>query len=123
MKIDTAVIISLLAVVALVAELVLYFMLGMRPSLAGSVPVVSGLAFVCVGAMIVTFAAGVLAPVGAVIELVTKKKNLGSWILFVGLAVVTVGYVVMASVASAAPSRVSGTNGGTSTTAPNLFAK
>ena len=106
MKIDTAVIIALLAVVALGAELILSFMFGMGARLTGSVSAVSGLAFVFVGAMIVTLAAAVLAPVGAVIELVTKKKNLGSWILFVGLAVVTVGYAVMASVSSAATSRV-----------------
>ena len=98
MKIATAIIISLLAIVALVAEVLLYFFLGMGAALAGGANAVAGIAFFFVGLMVVTAAAAVLAPAGAVIELVAKKANLGTWILLGGLAATTVGYAGLAAV-------------------------
>jgi hypothetical protein len=98
MKIGVAIIIALLAVVALVAEVILYFFLGMGAALAGGQAAVGGIAFFFIGLMIVTVATAVLAPVGAVVELIAKKANLGAWVLLVGLAVVAVGYVGLMAV-------------------------
>jgi hypothetical protein len=93
MKIGTAILISLVAVVALVAEIILYSFLGFGAALAGSEAAVSGLAFVIVGLMVVTAALVVLAPMSALIGLVTKKENVGAWVLLSGLLVVGAGYV------------------------------
>ena len=106
MKFGNAIIISLLAILALVAEIILYFVLGVGTALGGATAalggataalgdattVIGGLAFVFLGSMVLTVAAAILAPVGAVLELAVKRPNLGVWVFLGGLAAVSLGY-------------------------------
>lgn len=85
---------------ALVAEILLYFFLGLGAALTGSVAAVSGLAFVFFGLMVITASLVVLAPISAAIGLITKKENIGAWVLVSGLLVVGVGYVGLTLIGS-----------------------
>ncbi len=77
MKFGTSILITLLSVVALVAELALYMFFGFGAALSGGEKAVSGVAtfFVCL--MVLTAVAGVTAPLSALVEIVTKKNNAG----------------------------------------------
>lgn len=111
MKIGTALIISLLAVVALVAEMFLYFFFGIGAAMAGGAQAIVGIAQFFVGLMVVTGALGVLAPLCAVVELVAKRKNLGYYLLLPALGVIAVAYIALAATShsdSASPKVVSG---------------
>jgi|SRR6266850_5443663 len=117
MKLGTALIISLLAIVALVAELILYFVLGLGAALAGGTQAVSEIALLFVGLMIVTGTLGVLAPICAVVELLAKKLNLGYYLLLPALGLVGIGYVGLALLGHVASQRVP-TSSGDGTTSP-----
>ena len=88
MKFSIGIVIFLLALIALVAEVILYFIFGIGAAVSGSTESVIGLAAIFVWLMIMTAAAGVTAPIAGLIENVTKKENLGLWI-FAGVLLLT----------------------------------
>lgn len=81
MKIGTSLLILLLAIIALLAEAVLYFLLGIGAAFSGNISQVGGIAYFFVSVMIMTLALGVTAPVCAFIEASSKKANVGYKIL------------------------------------------
>ena len=91
MKFGTSVVIFLLAIVTLVAELILYFVVGLGAAFSGDMRTLSGAAFFFVSLMILTAATGILAPICAVIELVAKKKNVGLYVMLPTLGAIVVG--------------------------------
>jgi len=109
-KISTGIIIFFLALLALVAEIVLYMFFGIGAAFSGNMSALSGFAFVFVFLMIMTAATGILAPICAIIESVTKKSNISYKILFALLGLILVGtlaaYVVGSKEASKKPEKV-----------------
>lgn len=77
MKFGTAIIISLLSIISLVAEFILYMTLGISFAISGDLTTLSGFAFFFISLMILTAATGLLAPICALFELIVKKKNIG----------------------------------------------
>lgn len=73
MKFGTAIIIFFVAIIALVAEFILYMIFGIGAAFSGSINTLAGTAFFFVALMVLTIAAGVLAPICSVIELVLNK--------------------------------------------------
>jgi hypothetical protein len=106
LKVAIGIVIFLLAIVALAAEGALYFGLGIGAALTRNINAIPALAFVFVALMIVTGATGIIAPIAALIETLTKKKNLGLYILLaaIGLTIVLVG-VIGLSTGMCRPSR------------------
>lgn len=95
MKFGTSLIIALLAVVALAAELVLYFVMGVGTALTGGgASALGATAFVFMGLMILTAATGILAPLCALAELVTKWHNLGAYLLAILLLLIGGGLII-----------------------------
>ena len=91
MRFGTSLLISLVAVIALVAEVILYFMFGFAAALAGQgVGTVAALFF---SLMFLTVALGVMAPVCAGIEVLTKKENVGVFILIPSMLLLGLGLV------------------------------
>jgi hypothetical protein len=91
MKPSTGIIIFFLSILALVAEFILYMLVGVGAAMSGDARSVPGLAFFFVSVMVLTGAAGVLAPICALIELVTKRKNLSYGIMFPVLGLLALG--------------------------------
>ncbi len=102
MKFGTSVLIFFLAIVALVAELILYFVVGLGAAFSADVRALSGAAFFFVSLMLLTAATGILAPICAVIELVARKKNLGLYIMLPALGVILGGLVIFGATAPSA---------------------
>ena len=75
MKFSIGIIIFFLAMIALVAEIVLYFIFGIGAAISGVSGVV-GIAGFFVWLMIMTVAAGIGAPICGLIEHLTKKENI-----------------------------------------------
>ena len=73
MKFGTAIIIFFVAIIALVAEFILYMIFGIGAAFSGSMSSLAGTAFFFVTLMVLTVATGVLAPICSVIELVLNK--------------------------------------------------
>lgn len=82
MKIGTSLLILLLAIIALVAEAILYFLFGLGAAFSGNLAQIGGIAYFFVSMMIITIALGISAPICAIIESSIKKENLGYKILF-----------------------------------------
>ena len=97
MKLATSIIIFFLAILALVAEFVLYMIMGMGSAFSGDMSALEGTAFFFVSLMILTAVTGVLAPVSALVELVVKKENIGLYIMLSVLGFVAIGLVVFAT--------------------------
>lgn len=96
MKISTSIIIFFLSMVALVAEIFLYMFVAVGAGMSGAGgSTILILASVLIVVMVVTGAAGVLAPVCALIEYGTKKKNLAYKIYLPALLVIGVGFAVL----------------------------
>lgn len=101
MKFGTSVLIFFLAIVALVAELVLYFVVGVGAAFSGNVHSLTGTAFFFVSLMVLTAATGILSPICAVIELIAKKQNVGLYVLLPTLGLILVGlFIYSATVGS-----------------------
>ena len=99
MKFGTSIIIFFLAIIALVAEFVLYMFFGMGVSFLGSTTMVTGIAFFYSSLMVLTAAIGILAPICALIEMIIGKEKLGAYLMisilmltFLGLLFVNFGY-------------------------------
>ncbi len=90
MKFSTGIIIFFLAMIALVAEIVLYFIFGIGATISGVSGIV-GIAGVFVWLMIMTVAAGIGAPICGLIENLTKKENIALYIFLPAMALVGVG--------------------------------
>jgi len=95
MKFGTGIIIFFLALIALVAEVVLYFMFGISAAFSGGAKSIGGIAafFVCL--MIVTIVAGIAAPVCGFIENASKKTNLGMYIFLPVVGLAGIGFGAM----------------------------
>jgi hypothetical protein len=81
MKIGISLLILLVAIIALVAEAILYFFFGIGAAFSGKISNIGGIAFFFVSAMIMTLTLGVSAPVCAFVETFSKKENIGYKIL------------------------------------------
>ncbi len=77
MKFGTSVLIFFIAIVALVAEFILYMIFGFGAAFSSDINALSNTAYFFVSLMIITIAAGILAPITALIEMATKVKNIG----------------------------------------------
>lgn len=95
MKIGTGIIILLLSVVALVAEIVLYFIMGIGAAFSGNAHSVPGIAMFFVWLMVMTIAVGGISPLSALIEQLVKKRNLSIYILLPALSVVGLGMALI----------------------------
>lgn len=99
MKFSVGVIIFFLALIALVAEVILYFMFGIGAAFSGETSAIGGIAAFFVWLMIVTVVAGIAAPISGAIESISKKINLGMYIFvsITGLAAVGAGVLLLVS--------------------------
>lgn len=75
MKFTSAIIIFFLAIFAIVAEFILYMIFGVGAALSGDISGVTGIAAFFVGLMIFTIAAGLFAPICALIEFIISKSS------------------------------------------------
>jgi hypothetical protein len=73
MKLGTAIIIFFVAIIALVAEIFLYFIFGLGAAFSGSADALAGTAMFFGILMVMTIATAILAPICAGIEIVVKK--------------------------------------------------
>lgn len=85
MKFTASVIIFFLSMIALVAEIVLYFIIGMGASIGGAVSSMSGLAAFFVWLWFMTAAAGFGAPIFAVIEHFWKRSMIRAYVITVAV--------------------------------------
>lgn len=98
MKLGTSIIIFFMAIVALVAEFILYIFFGVGAAFSGDLTTLSGAAFLFVCLMVLTAATGVLAPICALIELATKKKNIGAYTMVCILSLILVWIIIINSI-------------------------
>lgn len=100
MSIGIGLLVFFVSLIALVAEFILYFILGMGAAFTtNSASAIGGLAFFFVGLMIFTGAVGILFPVCAILAAITKNKKLGNTVFLSLLTFVLIGYFWFASVA------------------------
>lgn len=97
MKFGTSIMIFFLAIIALVAEFILYMIFGLGAAFSGDLSTLSGIAFFFVSLMVLTAATGVLAPICALVELIVKKKNVGEYTMVSILGLILVGLVVFSA--------------------------
>lgn len=92
MKIGTSIIIFFLAIIALVAEFILYMIFGIGVAFedASALPAT---AFFFVGLMVISGAAGVLAPLSAVLGMIIKNQKLSLKVYLGLLGLILVGMV------------------------------
>jgi hypothetical protein len=97
MKIGVGIIIFFVALIALVAEMILYFIFGLGAAFSGNASSVGGIAAFFVWLMIMTVVIGVASPIAALIEQLTKKQNVSIYILLptVGLIGVGMGAILL----------------------------
>ena len=118
MKIGTAIIIFFVAIIALVAEFILYMIFGIGAILSGGINSLTGTAFFFVTLMVMTIATGVLAPICAIIQIIVDKvmdvkkiksqkqnkitelflKDIGTSLLLIFLALILILMIVFGSV-------------------------
>ena len=107
MKFGTAIIILLLSIIALVAELIIYFVIGVGMAFsqphggADTATAMQGWAVVCGWIFLMTIAAGVGAPICAFIEMLAKKQDLGAWLMMGGMVVCGVLFVIVLAIGHA----------------------
>ena len=97
MKFGMSIMVFFLAIIALVAEFILYIVFGIGPALSGDLTKLSGTAFFFVSLMVLTAATGVLAPICALVELIIKKKNIGVYTMVSILGLILVGLVIFSA--------------------------
>jgi len=118
MKIGIAIIIFFVAIIALVAEFIIYMIFGIGTIFSGSANSLTGIAFFFTTLMVMTIATGVLAPICAIIQMVVTKimdiqkikshkqnkikelflKDIGTSLLLVFLTLILIFMIVFASV-------------------------
>jgi hypothetical protein len=81
MKLGTSILIFFLAMIALVAEFILYMIFGFSFAMINDWNSLDGVAFFFGSLVILTIATGIIAPISAVVEMLIKKKNIGYKIL------------------------------------------
>lgn len=91
MRIGTGIIILLLALIALVAEIILYFIFGIGAAFSGNVQSVPSIAMFFIWLMVMTIAVGIVSPLSALLEQLVKKRNLSIYILVPALGLVGIG--------------------------------
>lgn len=108
MGIATGIIIFFLSLLALVAEIILYFIFGLGAALSHGISTMPALAvfFVCV--MVLTLATGIFAPLSAFVELLVKKPNISYYIMLPVLGVVFAGLIGFAAFSIRAQTQASG---------------
>jgi len=94
MSIGISILIFFVSIIALVAEFILYFVIGIGTSFSGDINSLTGVAFLFVGLMIITGAIGVLAPICAVIGAISRNKSAGNTILIVMVILVGLFYFI-----------------------------
>ncbi len=77
MKFRTTITVLIVAMLAFVAELVLYPIFGMDAALTHSGATQSGTVFFFFSVIVLTAATGILAPICALVELIVKRWNWG----------------------------------------------
>jgi hypothetical protein len=97
MKIGVGILIFFVALIALVAEIILYFIFGFGAAVSGNASSVAGIAAFFVWLMIMTVVVGVGSPIAALIEQLTKKPNISIYILLptVGLIGLGLGMILL----------------------------
>lgn len=94
MTFGTSMMIFFLAIIALVAEFILYMLLGIGIAFSGDLNALSGTAFFFVSLMVLTAATGILAPISALVELIIKKKHSGVYFMVSVLGLILVGLII-----------------------------
>jgi len=102
MSISVGIIIFFLSLIALVAEFIIYMMLGIGVALSG-VSDIGSLAWFFVGLMVLTGTIGVLSPISAIIQQTSKKERIGNKILLIGVLVIMFGYVLLTTLGGKQP--------------------
>ena len=97
MKFGTSIMIFFLAIVALVAEFIMYLIFGLGTVFSGDLTTLSGTVFFFVSLMVLTAATGVLAPICALIELIVRKKNIGVYTMVSILGLILIGLVIFST--------------------------
>jgi hypothetical protein len=93
MNLGLGVLVFFVSLIALVAEFILYFILGIGTAFStNSMTAMSGLAFFFVGLMIFTGSVGVLFPACAILATLTKNKRLGNSVFLSLMALILIGY-------------------------------
>lgn len=95
MKLKDSLIIFFISIITLVAEFILYLILGIGTAFSGDFKSISGIAIFFVSLMIFTAAVGVLSPVCAFIGFVTKKEKVGNIILIILLCLIVIFLIVI----------------------------
>lgn len=91
MKIGVGILIFFVALIALVAEIILYFIFGLGAAFSGNASSVGGIAAFFAWLMIMTVVIGVASPIAALIEQLTKKQNVAIYILLPTAGLIGVG--------------------------------
>ena len=94
MKLKDSFIIFFLSIIALVAEFIIYMILGIGTAFSGDIRSLSGTAVFFVSLMIFTAAVGILSPICAFIGFATKKEKIGNIILIILLSLVVIFLIV-----------------------------
>jgi hypothetical protein len=81
MKLGTSILIFFVAMIALVAEFILYMIFGLSFAMINDWSSLDGVAFFFGSLVILTIATAIIAPISAVLEMIIKKKNIGYKIL------------------------------------------
>ncbi len=81
MSIGLSIVIFFISIIALLAEIFLYFIFGMGAAFTGDMTSLTGVALLFGILMILTLTTGILAPICAIVEAIAKKKNLAYWLL------------------------------------------
>jgi len=97
MKFGTSIMIFFLAIIALVAEFILYMVFGLGAAFSGDLTTLSATALLFVSLMVLTAATGVLAPICALVELIIKKKNIGVYTMVSILGLILVGLIIFSA--------------------------
>jgi hypothetical protein len=90
MKISHSLIIFLLAIIALVAEFVLFFIFGVGAAFSGDLSLAMGTGYFFVALILFTIAVGVLAPLSSLVGMLLKKPDLAKQIYASSLCVVVI---------------------------------
>jgi len=98
MKFGTSIMIFLLSIIALVAEFILYMVFGFGAAFSGNLTTISGAAIFFVPLMILTAAAGILAPFCALLELIVRRKNIGIYTMIAILGIILVGLIIFGTI-------------------------
>lgn len=92
MNIGIGVLIFFVSLIALVAEIILYFIFGIGVSFTGDLKTLSGIAYFFVGLMLMTGATGLLFPICAIMATLTKRKKAWTNTLIILLGLIFIAY-------------------------------